>query len=261
MSEEMMVYLLRNGIQVKGHTHTKKYREIERGIRNSIRLIKKISFKLSKPPILIKTYKHKIGLMDGDIDLIIFHKDVDLFIRCMKNYNFDIKVERKNQFSCTKNNYAKIEPRSSISYLSLEYIDYDNARMNSKKTRLYGTSLLSVSAPVDATILSLGVIYGPRYIDLYLAFLIRKYSTEIGLFSKSINVGDELSVISRAVNKNFHKKFPIFLPITDELKFLIKGLVKGRGVIGFSRALLFFFYSKYRYIFILKVPYEKNWYK
>lgn len=214
--------------------------------------------------LLFKTYKHLPEIVDGDIDLFIKEKDFSRFLTGLKKEGFTCILERPRKASCSKAGYSIIEPRVTISFHGKLIVNEENIWKNTKEVVIKNIKLKSTTKEIDTIFMLLNMFYGPNYIKLY-NYIIFKSLNLKNLYSliKNGEIKKDLDVSIQTLSSYdlLNKRFPIFPSDITFVKWWSKKILLNPHVPIFIKIkhLLFFYYAKYGYILLSRLPFAHNW--
>jgi len=234
----------------------------------TLKLINQICNKHNVDFALHKTYKHVEEAVDGDIDCVIKEKDFHRFLDLLQKEGFKCEEDGLLKGCCEKKGYLKIEPRSTVSFHGLAFLSEDSVWENTETVNISGIEIKTTSQKFDALCLLFNCLYGPKYMRLYLRLLAKDFSLEdfgeiLGnagfvddRFTKDLNF-----IFENLVENSSKKKHPVFFGGFMFLTWWLKRILFNRifPLEKKLRHLVFFYYSKYKYMFFNKLHFEHRW--
>lgn len=254
-------YLLRNNIYLDTVELKSNYSNIKKETKASICVISKIGKDLEHDVILIKTYKHGIGIMDGDIDVIVHNEDINSFVERISEFGFSVESEGKDKYKCSNKGFVKIEPRINISYLKNTLFVYEDLLKHSTYKRIHGYKIRTAVPEMDFVILLLGSLFGPRYIDLYLFKLSIIFKKKIENIVGEYKLKDIYHNYKKLTKENINSKFPLYWNLWQTIKFSLFKLISKHDIRGVVKLILYSAKVKTDLVLFSKYPNEKHWYK
>ena len=213
---------------------------------------------------LFKTYKYINEAVDGDIDLVVKEKDFNNFLGIMKGLGFECQEDEPLKGRCEKEGYSKIEPRVTVSYHGMEVFNEPEIWKNVYEVSVDGLSVLSTTKEFDSICLLLNVLYGPKYVSLYLYWLTKGIGSEVVKdLTDKVEISEDINFISQELldQESLKKKFPLFLDNTSFIIWWLKRILFNGSFTLKERFkhLVFFYYIKYKYILFNKLHFEHKW--
>lgn len=268
-------YLLRNGVayyyatQFKKNQNTYDKKIIQIGNRSNVIFEKTLKLidrtcKLDNIKYcLIKTYKYIHEAYFGDIDLVIKPDDLLKMINIFQKFGFSVNKENAGKYELIKTGYTKIEIRSEISYHGFVALKSSDIWKNTVVMRLFGTKMVVTSLEFDVAVQLLNVLYGPKYIDMYLYMLIKKANLfKLKRILNEVFLDDVNYLIQQVENiSDPYHGIPFFLRNSVYLKWWYKRILLNKEISFYEkiRHFLFFFISKYQYLIFGSLYFEKKY--
>lgn len=231
----------------------------------SLRVVDDVCQKARMPYLLFKTYKYIPEVVDGDIDMILQEKDLKIFMNAMRERGFVCTMENAWKGICLKEGYKKIEPRAALEFYGKKVIDESAVWKTAQRVQIEDLFLLTVKKEVDLSYLLLSILYGPRYLSLYLLRCFKELpSFQIPPFFHEHARQDLETLLENYVRNDryiFKKRFPIFVGNFFYVRWWFKRVFFSPEIAMMNRwkQLLFFYYIKYKYICFRKLHFGKNW--
>ena len=265
-------YLLKNSVayyfseQVSTYPTAVETKIIERGdqvnekYHKTLELLRQ-TFSAAKIDFaLFKTHRHISEVYDGDIDIVVRKTDFDKAMSALAAEGFDCETEAEFKGVCIKQGYCKIEPRSVVSFHGYKVFDEKEIWDSVVEVNSGIGPVKSTSMEFDTVCLLLNVLYGPKYVSLYLYLLLMNCDPDkIKILIPSRDLGSLADQLKS--EKTAEGKFPIFLSFSTYFQWYVNYLLPA-GDMGVSkkiRHLLFFVYSKLKYQVFGKLHFQHNW--
>ena len=134
-------------------------------------LIDKISRENNIKFMLFKTYKYIPEIVDGDIDLFIQEKDFYNFLRALEKEGFHCFENEHLKAFCAKDGYSHVEPRVDASFHDIVVLNEKKIWQKVEHVRVNDIKVLNATKEIDLFYLLLTILYGPKYLKLYLLLL------------------------------------------------------------------------------------------
>ncbi len=229
----------------------------------TLKLIKKVCNEGGIEFLLFKTFKHIDEAVDGDIDLFIKEKDFSKFLHLLEKEGFTCVLEGIKKAFCSRDDYSKIEPRTTISFHGKLILDENEIWKNAKEVVVDNMKIMSTTPEIDTLFMLLNMFYGPNYIKLYTYLIFKKIKPK-NLYSLIKNdATKDLYLAVEILNspKVLDKRLPIFPSDMVFVKWWLKKILPNTHISLFIKAkhLLFFYYAKYGYIIFNTIPFRHNW--
>lgn len=232
--------------------------------KNTVRLLKEICEKEKIDFLLFKTFKHIPEVVDGDIDIFIKEIDFSLFLVALEKRGFTCALEGTKKASCYKRGYSTIEPRTTISFHGNLIISESDIWKNTKEVVIDNMRLISTTEEIDIIFMFLNMFYGPNYIRLYTYLVFRKIDPK-SLYDlvKNQEAAKDLNCSLEILSSSdiLKRRFPVFPDNITFIKWWLKKIFMNSYVPFFIKIkhLLFFYYAKYGYVFLGRLPFRHDW--
>lgn len=243
---------------------TKAGKELNAKFLKTLNLLNKISQDTHIKFLLFKTFKYIPEIIDGDIDIFIQEKDFYKFLKALEKEGFKCIENEHLKAVCEKEGFSVIEPRVNASFYHLVIFKEKKIWENVEIISINRSKVLKVTEEIDLAYLLLTILYGPRYLKLYL-YLVYKKSDIKKLFELNLkkNIKNDLQfVINNLIaKKSEDTRFPRFV---DDLNYIIwwfGRILFNSNIPLFLRFkhIMFFFYLKYRYLLFNKLVFKHDW--
>lgn len=241
-----------------------KGKKFNEEFRKTLRFIHMLCAKYKIDYALFKTRKYTEEGIDGDIDLVVKKRDFYKFLQLLKEDGFDCFEEGPLKGICIKNGYKKIEPRSQISFHGMTVFSEEEIWKHVEKIEIGGIKTFSTSQVFDVVCLLLNVLYGPKYISLYLYMIYKQINfIEIKNLLNSSYLISDLALLDHMMLAPglMRKKFPLFLSNGTFIKFWFNRILLNDHFTTYNKIkyFIFFFYSKYKYLIFNNLNFEHEW--
>jgi hypothetical protein len=227
-----------------------------RTLRHLVSLCKRNGFEF----LLYKTWKVVPEVNDGDIDIIVKREDFLKMLEAYKDEGFYAVEDEPGKGKCEKEGYSVVEPHISVSWRGGEAVNekeiWDLAPV---PVAINGMEIRLAPNNIELLALFAKVLYEPAYLDLYSMIAISHFLQDTPAKS-ALERHPELKQIHRYIENlvwNRNIKAPVFLPASLYLS-LWSGLLKHVGLKTFSLHIVYFFYWKYRYLFMNILPFTHH---
>lgn len=241
-----------------------KGKELNEKYVRTLTLIRKVCEENNIIFALFKTFKHVEEAVDGDVDIVVKEKDYHRFLRVLEENDFVCKEDAQLKACCEKEGYLKIEPRVNISFHNKQIFDQETIWNNIDQISIADMAINTTTQRFDALCLLLNVLYGPKYVGLYLNLLLKDFEPEDLL--QNIQDEDLKSDIMFSYNNllgasDLEKKHPLFLSNIVFFLWWFRRIFFDNSY-KFSdklRHLLFFYYCKYKYFIFNSLHFQHKW--
>ncbi len=230
----------------------------------TLKLLDSISNKNKIPFLLFKTYKYINEAVDGDIDIIIKEKDFYKFLRELSKEGFSCIEESPLKAICKKNGFKKIEPRVNIAFHGFTVLGESEIWKHTEEVLVDKIKVKKTTMSFDLFSFLLNVLYGPAYLKLYFYLLYKEIGREnlCSIATNTVVESDIDFIIKEFFNENkINKRFPLFLDNFNFLKWWYFKILRNDSfnIKNKVKHAVFFFYIKYKYIFLNKLEFAHKW--
>lgn len=214
--------------------------------------------------LLFKTFKYVPEVYSGDLDIIVKEKTFEKIIEIFEKRGFSNRSDVKLKVELQKDGYSKIEFRVNVEYHGIALFESKEIWKYKEKTKLGGLEIFKTTEDFDLVCLLLNIIYGPKYLDLYLMLLKKQVGSKklLGFISGTRLAEDLRFIVSELIEKDFSNKcFPLFIPDLIYLRWWVKKIFLSDKVFLLEKlkVIVFFFYIKYKYLFFDNLQYAHKW--
>lgn len=214
--------------------------------------------------LLFKTYKYFSEVVDNDIDLIIKENDFYNFIKALQREGFTCLENEHLKAICFKQSFCKIEPRINSSFRGLVIFDEKKIWEKPEWVNIDRIKILKTAKEIDLLHQLLGILYNPNYLKLYLLLLYK--DANIKKLDKLIlnkQIDQDLKfLIKNLIPKSLeNRRFPLFIGNSDFIGWWFTRIFQAPDFSLQSklRLLIFFFYSKYLFLFFNRLVFKHKW--
>ena len=230
----------------------------------TLKLLGEVCKKNGVDYLVFKTLKYVPEVYAGDLDVIVKEKDFDRILEIFKKRGFFCKYEGKLKAGLVKTGYSKIESRVNVENHGIVLFESTEIWRYKEKAKLGGLDIYKTTKEFDLVCLLLNILYGPKYLDLYLILLYKQVGRKRLLsFLKSKKLAEELKLLdSKLIAKDItDKRFPIFVPDLTYLDWWAKNVFLSNKVFFLEKfkVLAFFYYIKYKYLLFNNLHFAHRW--
>ncbi|HJQ08777.1 MAG TPA: nucleotidyltransferase family protein [Candidatus Saccharimonadales bacterium] len=230
----------------------------------TMQLIQKVCSDNNIPYLLYKTHKYIPGMMDGDIDLLVSKEHFDRFLQYFTQLGFKTAEDEPGKGKCEHPDYCLIEPHTNVSWQGGEYLKDNLLWANPRQVSVGGQRYHTVSYEVEMLAVLSMILFSPEYLDLY-SLKTMHYFDEQRMDKKTMlansvhpKLTEEILIFYEKLVVPYSKKMPLFLPNTTFTRLWTKHFLSQKNIKLYLLHLLFFFYWKYRYRLIDKLPFTHH---
>lgn len=230
----------------------------------TLKLISRVSKENRIKFLLFKTYKYIPEVVDGDIDIIISERDFHKFLKALEKIGFYCIENEPLKAFCKKEGYSNIEPRVNAEFHEIVILDEKRVWENVEQVKIQEIEVSKVTKEIDLLYLLSSILYGPNYLKLYLLMVYKKndISKLFTLTTNNIIERDLKFLLRNLITDNIeNKRFPLFFGDINFAIWWFRRILPNSNLSLFVRLkqILFFFYSKYSYLFFNKLVFKHNW--
>ncbi|MCK5123108.1 MAG: hypothetical protein KAQ87_03095 [Candidatus Pacebacteria bacterium] len=242
----------------------KRGEELNERYYKTLKLLKDICDKNNIDFLLYKTHKYIPEVVDGDIDLFVKEKDFQKFLDVFHGEGFKTEEDEPGKGKCEKDGYCITEPHINISWNENITLKENDVWNFTEIIKIKEINIEKTTKEMDIFSFFTDVFYGPNYVCLY-KLLVFKQINQKKLFEISAdkNIQGDLDKIVKQLqfDKTLNTKLPVFLDNFNYLKWWFKRIMQNKKLSQpFKfKILIYFFYWKYRYLLIDKLPFSHNW--
>ncbi len=267
-------YLLNNSIAYYFSNHLlKKRNNIDKKIIlagnilnikyiKTLRTINKVCNENNIRSLLFKSYKEN-EIVDNDVDLFIKEKDFYIFTKAFAKEGFKCFIKGPLQAECIKEGFCKIEPRVTFSFRGRVILKEERIWENQVAVNINGIKISKTSKEIDLLYLLLSILYTPNYLKLYLLKLFKESDVEkLYILSSNEQINQDIKfLIKNLIEKAEEKHLPSFLGNINFIRWWYRRVFLSKDIylIKKTTLILFFFYSKFSYIFFNKLVFKHKW--
>ena len=229
----------------------------------TLEVINKICIEENIKFLLFKSYKYFHEVVDNDIDLFVQKKDFHNFIKAFEKEGFTCIEDENLKWECSKKSFCKIEPRVNSSFRRRLFLNEDKIWEKAEPLNINGMKIFKTTKEIDLFHLLLSILYTPSYLKLYL-FKLFKESNIKKLYK--LNLDEEINQDIKYLLKNLvenaeEKCLPSFLGNINFTRWWFKRIFLSSDISLFKKftLILFFFYSKYSYIYFNRLVFKHPW--
>lgn len=230
---------------------------------NTLKIIDKICRENEINFLLFKSYKYFHEIVDNDIDLFIKEKDFHIFTKAFAKDGFKCFIKGPLQAECIKEGFCKIEPRVTFSFRGRVILKEERIWENQVAVNINGIKISKTSKEIDLLYLLLSILYTPNYLKLYLLKLFKESDVEkLYILSSNEQINQDIKfLIKNLIEKAEEKHLPSFLGNINFIRWWYRRVFLSKDIylIKKTTLILFFFYSKFSYIFFNKLVFKHKW--
>lgn len=230
----------------------------------TVELIDKVCKEKKIKFLLFKTYKYFSEIVDGDIDLFIKEQDFYSFIKVLEDKGFKCFENEHLKAVLRKEGFCNIEPRVSASFHGQVFLNEKKIWEKIEEVRVDRIKVFKATKEIDLFYLLLEVLYRPSYLKLYLLLLFKNSNIK-KLYTLSLekHLNQDLKfLLSKFITSNVeNKSFPLFIGDIDFTIWWFKRIFPNTyfPLLVRLKHILFFFYSKYAYVFFNQLVFRHEW--
>lgn len=244
----------------------KRGKKLNERYYKTLKFLKEICDRNNIDFLLYKTHKYIPEIVDGDIDIFIKEKDFYKFLNAFNKKGFSTIEDEPKKGKCKKEGYCIIEPHVNISWNENVILRENNIWKFEEILNIKNIEIKKAVKEIDIFSSLLDTFYGPNYICLYDLLSFKQFNQcSLLKISTDENIREELDKIIKRIksNKILNFKFPVFSINVEYLQWWLKRILQNRNfsLLFRFKLLIYFFYWKYRYLLINKLPFSHDWKK
>lgn len=275
-NEKLYKYLIDNNVayfyakKLSAKKRAVEKRVIREGVNYSrkffktLKLLDEVYRKNGIDYLVFKTFKYFPEVYAGDLDIVVKEKDFDRILEIFKKRGFSVKYDGELKVELQKDGYSKVEARVNVEYHGITLFESKEVWKYKERAEFRGLDIFKTTREFDLVCLLLNVLYGPKYLDLYLVLLYKEVGRKrlLGLLKGKKLTKDLKLLDNKLITKDIaEKRFPLFVPDSVYLKWWAKNVFLSNKVFILEKfkVVAFFFYIKYKYLLFNKLQYAHGW--